>query len=99
MSGISLNVLSRKKADQKQNFEKTFRWREDANENMATAMLDQVLYPVPGPFKSFVARGFASTVDWDSELILSSTGRIVDFLTFSHLLLPSVIFSSVRIHH
>lgn len=50
-----------------QNFERTFRWREDANEIMASAMLDQVLYPIPGPLKGFVAQVFASIVDWDSK--------------------------------
>jgi len=55
-------------ANKKQNFEKTFRWREDANETMAMAMLNQVLYPVPGPLKNLVARVFVSIVDWDSKL-------------------------------
>lgn len=31
------------------------------------AMLGQVLYPIPGPLKGFVARVFASIVDWDSK--------------------------------
>jgi hypothetical protein len=48
-----------------QNFEQTFRWREDANEKMADAMLDQVLYPVPRPLKGLVQHVFASIVDWD----------------------------------
>lgn len=34
---------------------------------MAMAMLSQVLYPVPRPLKGFVARVFASIVDWDSK--------------------------------
>ncbi|KAK5045932.1 hypothetical protein LTR84_008718 [Exophiala bonariae] len=46
-------------------FERTLRWREDANEVMASAMLDQVLYPIPGPLKGFVAQVFVSIVDWD----------------------------------
>lgn len=32
---------------------------------MAMAMLNQVLYPVPGPLKGFVAQVFASIVEWD----------------------------------
>lgn len=34
---------------------------------MAMAMLNQVLYPVPGFLKGFVAHAFASIVEWDSE--------------------------------
>jgi hypothetical protein len=34
---------------------------------MAMAMLNQVLYPVPGPLKNLVARVFVSIVDWDSK--------------------------------
>ena len=49
----------------RKNFEKTFRWREDANEIMATAMLDQVLYPIPRSLKNFVVRIFVSIIDWD----------------------------------
>jgi hypothetical protein len=30
-------------------------------------MLNQVLYPIPGPLKGFVAQVFASVVDWDSK--------------------------------
>ena len=52
---------------QSQNFESTMRWREDANELMATAMLDQVLYPVPWYLKGLVAHVFTSIVDWDSK--------------------------------
>jgi hypothetical protein len=59
--------LSVSGANKKQNFEKTFRWREDANETMAMAMLNQVLYPVPDPLKNLVARVFVSIVDWDSK--------------------------------
>ncbi len=59
-----------------QNFENTFRWREDANEVMAMAMLNQVLYPVPGPLKGFVAQVFVSIVDWDSKSHFDSSGLI-----------------------
>lgn len=63
------------------NFEDTFRWREDANETMAMAMLDQVLYPIPKPLKSFVAQVFVSIVDWDSKFhdyfYLDSIGRVL----------------------
>lgn len=60
----------------KSKFEKTFRWREDANEVMAMAMLNQVLYPIPGPLKGFVAQVFVSIVDWDSKFMHMCSGNI-----------------------
>lgn len=56
-----------KSSDKDKKFENTFRWRQDSNELMATAMLSQVLYPIPSLLKGFVARVFVSIVDWDSE--------------------------------
>lgn len=71
----------------KKNFEKTFRWREDANEVMALAMLNQVLYPIPGPLKSFVAQVFVSIVDWDSKSHDCPSSEAADKIYFSCLLL------------
>jgi hypothetical protein len=62
-------------ADKAQNFETTFRWREDANELMATAMLDQILYPIPKPFKGLVAQIFTSLIDYDSKFVLVTSAR------------------------
>lgn len=43
------------------------RWRDPANKVMAMAMLWQVLYPVPGFLKGFVAKVIASILHWDSK--------------------------------
>jgi len=47
------------------NFEKSCRWREDANEMMATAMINQIIYPVPRTYHNFMRKLVVSILDED----------------------------------
>lgn len=51
--------------DKTKKFEKTCRWREDANEVAGMAMLNEIIYSVPIVLKPFTRKLVASILDWD----------------------------------
>lgn len=70
-------------------FEKSCRWREDANEVAAMAMMNEILYPIPGILKPFARKLVASMLDQDivhfcqlDKLRPSSTLRTVTYDIF-----------------
>lgn len=69
---------------------------------MAMAMLNQVLYPVPGPLKGFVAHAFASIVEWDSKFCstMLTDGNMANlFITQLYTFVVSCSYSSSPLHY